>query len=109
MRIIKNQLFQAHYSIKKAAHWLGIGLDNVIIVESDNQGRMLLADLENKIQKTLSENKKPFFVNATSGTTVLGAFDDLNGIADVCEKYNLWMHVDVTNFVIIENPFKFFH
>jgi glutamate/tyrosine decarboxylase-like PLP-dependent enzyme len=25
---------------------------------------------------------------------VFGAFDDLNAIADVCEKYNLWLHVD---------------
>lgn len=25
---------------------------------------------------------------------VLGAFDDLDQIADVCEKYNLWLHVD---------------
>ena len=36
----------------------------------------------------------PFLVVATSGTTVLGAFDPLNAIADVCEKYGLWMHVD---------------
>jgi glutamate/tyrosine decarboxylase-like PLP-dependent enzyme len=25
---------------------------------------------------------------------VLGAFDDLNGIADLCEKYELWLHAD---------------
>lgn len=25
---------------------------------------------------------------------VLGAFDDLNKIADVCEKYGLWLHAD---------------
>lgn len=29
-----------------------------------------------------------------SGTTVLGAFDPLEKIADLCEKYQLWMHVD---------------
>lgn len=34
---------------------------------------------------------------ATSGTTVLGAFDDLNAVADVCEKHKVWMHVDVSN------------
>lgn len=87
--------FKSHYSVKKAAHWLGIGLDNVIIIDSDSHGRMMISDLETKIQISLQENKKPFFVNATSGTTVLGAFDNLNGIADLCEKYNLWMHVDV--------------
>lgn len=55
---------------------------------------MLVPDLETRIQQTIAEGKRPFYVNATAGTTVLGAFDDLNGIADVCKKYNLWMHVD---------------
>ena len=32
---------------------------------------------------------------ATTGSTVLGSCDDLNAIADVCEKYGIWMHVDV--------------
>ena len=38
----------------------------------------------------------PIAVVATSGTTVLGAFDDLVSIADVCEMHRLWMHVDVS-------------
>ena len=25
---------------------------------------------------------------------MLGAFDPLDKIADVCEKYNLWFHID---------------
>ena len=43
------------------------------------------------------QGKTPLFVMATSGTTVLGAFDDLNAVADVCEKHKVWMHVDVSN------------
>lgn len=35
------------------------------------------------------------YVNATAGTTVYGAFDPINQIADICEKYNMWLHVDV--------------
>lgn len=37
----------------------------------------------------------PLFVNATAGSTVYGAFDPISEIADICEKYNLWLHVDV--------------
>jgi len=38
----------------------------------------------------------PFFVNATAGTTVQGAFDPLNHIADISERNGMWMHVDVS-------------
>lgn len=38
----------------------------------------------------------PLFVNATAGSTVYGAFDPINEIADICEKYNMWLHVDVS-------------
>ena len=57
---------------------------------------MLVSDLEAKIQVALADGSKPFFVSATAGTTVLGSFDPLHEIADVCEKYNLWFHVDVS-------------
>jgi sulfinoalanine decarboxylase/sulfinoalanine decarboxylase/aspartate 1-decarboxylase len=33
-------------------------------------------------------------VNATAGTTVLGAFDPIDKIADITEKYGIWLHVD---------------
>lgn len=39
----------------------------------------------------------PLYVAATAGTTVYGAFDPIQEIADICDKYNLWLHVDVSN------------
>ncbi|XP_059909808.1 acidic amino acid decarboxylase GADL1-like isoform X3 [Gadus macrocephalus] len=36
----------------------------------------------------------PFMVSATAGTTVLGSFDPIEELADVCEEHNLWLHVD---------------
>ena len=35
-----------------------------------------------------------YFVICEVGTTVLGAMDPLEGIADICEEFGLWLHVD---------------
>lgn len=89
----------------KSVHWLGLGTDNLVHVKTDEFGRIICTDLEEKIVSAIHQNKRPFYVNATAGTTVMGAFDDLNAIADICLKYNLWLHVDVR--LSYENIFDF--
>ncbi|XP_054270734.1 cysteine sulfinic acid decarboxylase-like [Macrosteles quadrilineatus] len=85
---------ESHYSFLKAAHWLGLGLDSVYEVACDREGRMLPDALHTKVREAVDQGKLPFFVNATAGTTVLGAFDPFNAIADICEKFNIWFHID---------------
>lgn len=84
----------AHYSIKKMASFLGLGTDNVYTVKTDARGKMDAAHLEQEIRRALDEGAKPFMVSATAGTTVYGAFDPLQALGDVCERYGLWLHVD---------------
>lgn len=38
----------------------------------------------------------PVMVCATSGTTVLGAFDDIAAIAEVCGRHGIWLHADAS-------------
>jgi glutamate/tyrosine decarboxylase-like PLP-dependent enzyme len=85
---------QAHYSFAKAYNLMGLGLENLIKVKSDDRGRMLVSDLEEKIKKSLNENKNPFFISSTAGTTVLGAFDPIIEIDSIAKKYKLWHHID---------------
>ncbi|XP_028986319.1 cysteine sulfinic acid decarboxylase [Betta splendens] len=85
---------EGHYSISKGAALLGIGTTNVYIVPSDKSGRMIPSALEEQIKTAKQEGAVPLMVNATAGTTVLGAFDPIEEIADICKKYNLWLHVD---------------
>lgn len=87
---------QCHYSLKTAVSVTGIGIDNCIMVESDEHGKMIPSKLERSIAEQKKLGKIPIMVNATAGTTVIGAFDSLNEIADICEKHGLWMHVDVS-------------
>ncbi|KAM6909727.1 cysteine sulfinic acid decarboxylase [Xenentodon cancila] len=85
---------EGHYSISKGAALLGLGTKSVYVVPSDKRGKMIPSALEEKIQLARNEGAVPFMVNATAGTTVFGAFDPIDEIADICEKHGLWLHVD---------------
>lgn len=83
-----------HYSLEKAAQIMGFGSNSVIGVPVDERGCMQPSALEAAIEQAKKDGKTPFYVNVTAGTTVLGSFDPLNAIADICQKHKLWMHVD---------------
>ncbi|CAG8545401.1 6951_t:CDS:2 [Diversispora eburnea] len=83
-----------HYSIEKTAMSLGLGTDSVIKVSCDEKGRMRVDELELLIKKSIQQGDIPFFINATAGTTVLGAFDPLQEIGKIAKQYNIWFHVD---------------
>lgn len=84
----------AHYSFETAANLLGLGANSVKRIKSDSKGKMLVTDLRNKIQASISRGEQPFFVAATCATTVMGAYDPLDEIANVCEEHSLWLHAD---------------
>lgn len=85
---------ESHYSNAKNASFAGIGKNNIRYIEADAEGRMIPEKLEEQIVEDLSEGYIPTYVNATAGTTVLGAFDPIDAIADITEKYGIWLHVD---------------
>ncbi|XP_023301249.2 cysteine sulfinic acid decarboxylase [Lucilia cuprina] len=84
----------SHYSVEKLAMFMGMGSENVCKIKTNKFGKVDIENLEKQIKKCISENCEPMMISATSGTTVLGAFDDLNSVADLCKQYGMWMHVD---------------
>lgn len=46
------------------------------------------------------KGRDPFAVVATLGTTILGGFDPIKEIADVCADEGLWLHTDVRKRVL---------
>lgn len=85
----------AHYSVQKLASFMGIGSANVYAIRTDpDTGKMSIEHLQKEIERVKSEDAVPLMVSATAGTTVLGAFDPLPEIADLCAQHNMWMHVD---------------
>lgn len=85
---------QWHYSLEKNAALIGIGTKNIIKICSDQYGHMDVINLEYQIQKSKKQWHIPLMINATFGTTIYGALDPINSIADIAEKYNIWLHVD---------------
>ena len=47
------------------------------------------------VLKAIRDGERPFLVALTAGTTVFGAFDPIDEMADICKRYNMWLHVDV--------------
>ncbi|KAL8771719.1 MAG: hypothetical protein Q9209_002910 [Squamulea sp. 1 TL-2023] len=85
-----------HYSIEKAAQMLGFGSEAVWSVPTDKSGGMDPSALESLISKAKDENKTPFYVNATAGTTALGSYDPIRAMSKICRENKLWLHVDAS-------------
>ncbi|MCL4220478.1 MAG: hypothetical protein KJZ65_03820 [Phycisphaerales bacterium] len=83
-----------HYSITKNAGIIGLGRQNLRKVECDQRGRMKPEALEAMIVADRKAGAVPVAVIATAGTTVLGAFDPIEPIADVAGRQKVWLHVD---------------
>eukprot|EP00039_Didymoeca_costata_P027290 m.18096 g.18096 ORF g.18096 m.18096 type:complete len:885 (-) comp6199_c0_seq1:21-2675(-) len=99
---------QSHYSHMKCAHMIGLGMDNMIKVACDESGAILPSALEKAIAVAKADGKIPFYLGTTAGTTVLGAFDPYEELADICSKDNIWMHIDGAwgGAVILSNKHK---
>ena len=85
---------ETHSSIDKAIRIAGMGDENLVKVEVDDKLAMRSEDLEDAIEKDIKSGKKPLCVVATIGTTGTLAIDPLRQIAEITQKYGIWLHVD---------------
>ncbi|UCF69291.1 MAG: amino acid decarboxylase [Acidobacteriota bacterium] len=85
---------EAHSSIDKAAIVAGIGRQNVRRVATDDRFRMRADLLDDAIRLDRDSERQPFCVVATLGTTSSTSIDPIAPIIEVCEKHELWLHID---------------
>ncbi len=83
----------AHFSIARAAAFLGLGRDAVLKVPVDERGRMLAGEAR-RILADLADDEVPVALVATAGTTDHGSFDPLPELAALAAEYRVWLHVD---------------
>lgn len=93
-RLVAFTSAEAHYSLGKAMALLGLGSDNLVRVPTGPDGGMDVVALDRAIRQAKRRHDRPFFINATAGTTVRAAFDPLRDLADVADFHDLWLHVD---------------
>lgn len=84
----------SHFSILRAAKAIGLGEKCVAAIPTQGRGAMDVSALAERIQSDREQNRHPFAVVATAGTTGTGAIDPLADIATLCERRSLWLHVD---------------
>jgi len=85
---------QAHHSVLKAIRIAGLREANLREIKTDDHFKMNIDHLNKQIEVDIEAGLQPFLVIGSAGTTDTGAIDPLDQIADVCEQFGLWFHVD---------------
>ena len=85
---------EIHSCNQKAVETLGLGSDALRRVPVSDDYTIDLDALARRVQADRESGMVPFCVIATAGTINTGAIDDMNAIADFCEREGLWFHVD---------------
>lgn len=85
---------QTHSSIDKACWIAGIGQDNLVKIDTDDDFAMRADLLAKAIRKDRAAGLNPAGIMICIGGTSIGAFDRVNEVMDVAEAEGLYVHVD---------------
>ena len=85
----------AHSSMLKGCKIAGLQEDQVRLVPSDPETHAMDPQaLRKAMEDDIVAGRRPFFVQATAGTTSSTAFDPVDEIADGCKEFVAWLHLD---------------
>lgn len=85
---------QTHSSIDKAVILLGLGQKSIVKIPTNDRFEMDAEKLREAISEDKSAGHLPFCVVATVGTTSTTSVDPVEKIAEICERNNIFLHVD---------------
>lgn len=92
MRVYASE--HVHSSIDKSLITLGLGLRSLRKIEGNERFEMIPEKLAEAIDDDIENGYLPICVIPTIGTTSTSSVDPVDAIADICEKYGIWLHVD---------------
>lgn len=85
---------QTHSSIRKGMRLMGLRNDQIVQIEVDEDYKIRTDLLKAAIEKAVNDNKKPFLIVGSLGTTNTGSIDPIDELADIAQKYGMWLHID---------------
>lgn len=85
---------ELHYCIQKNLESMGIGRRNLRKIRTDSDYKIDIEKLKNQIEKDRDDGLNPVCVIGCAGSTNTGSIDDLKKLRQICDKYNMWFHVD---------------
>jgi glutamate/tyrosine decarboxylase-like PLP-dependent enzyme len=85
---------EVHSSVQKAVELLGLGHDFLRKIPVNEDFTIDLNALEGTITADREAGYRPICVIGNAGTINTGAIDDLNALADLCQREEIWFHVD---------------
>ena len=85
---------RGHYSLGKAVDLLGIGRDNLVLVETDDDNRLDMGQLRQECRRLQEDNILPLALVGIAGTTETGNVDPLEEMADYAAEIGCHFHVD---------------
>ena len=85
---------RAHYSLAKAVDLLGLGRDNLVKIDTDENNCIDMKQLRDACSRLRDENIRPLSLVGIAGTTETGNVDPLEDMADLAEELGCHFHVD---------------
>jgi aromatic-L-amino-acid decarboxylase len=85
---------EAHNCVRQAMELAGVGARHLRLIESDEARALRLDALTEAIADDRAAGLHPFLVVGTAGSVDTGAIDDLDALADIAEREDLWFHID---------------
>ena len=85
---------ELHLSDHKALRTLGLGSGCVRTIPIDDRYAMRVDLLAEAIERDRAKGIEPAIVIAMVGSVNTGASDNVDAIADVCDRHDVWLHAD---------------
>lgn len=85
---------EVHSCNQKAVELLGLGKKSLRLIPVREDFTIDLSSLEEALAADRAAGMRPICIIGSAGTVNTGAVDDLNALADICQREELWFHVD---------------